>query len=135
VNTAPSAILSWFYAFESPVVSPDGSGYSFNTPESEEALTFLKGLYDAGCAWLKPDTSPIEYAEAEFAARQALFITTALADLPNSSRAASGKQQRPVTVIGFRLRTRPVIDTFLPSFAVFQAHQKNSWRPGCWPNG
>jgi ABC-type glycerol-3-phosphate transport system substrate-binding protein len=137
VNTAPSAILSWFYAFDSPVVRPDGSGYAFNTPESEEALTFLKGLYDAGCAWLKPDTSPIEYAEAEFAARQALFITTALADLPQLDAALRAANNRDRwTVIGFPSAVKePVIGTFGPSFTVFKGtpeEQLAAWLLAKW---
>jgi len=137
VNTAPSAILSWFFAFDSQVVKPDGSGYAFDTPETEKTLTFLKSLYDGGCAWQKSDASPDEYAEAEFAARQALFITTALADLPQLGAAMRSANNRDKwTVIGFPTADRqPVIGTFGPSFVVFQGRpeeQLAAWLLAEW---
>jgi ABC-type glycerol-3-phosphate transport system substrate-binding protein len=78
VNTTPTAILSWMYAFDSDVVAADGDGYRFDTPETEEMIAFLNDLLDSGCAW--ESTGP--FNGVEFATRQAIFASAPLADYP-----------------------------------------------------
>jgi hypothetical protein len=65
------------YAFGSQVVRPDGSGYHFNTPQTEDTLSYLKEVFDEGCAWEVLES----LAEVEFATRKALFVTGSLSDL------------------------------------------------------
>lgn len=117
VNTSPAATLSWFYAFESPVVHPDGSGYNFNTPQAEEAISFLKELIDEGCAWEVVETQ----GEVEFADRRAMFITSSLLDLEYQreqlERLANSDDWM---VTGFPSpEGEPVIDVYGHSFAIF----------------
>ena len=119
VSTTPSAVLSWIYAFGGEVIDPLGAGYRFNTPQTEAALTYLKELYDAGCAWQSAD----DYPDEEFAARRALFVTGSLADLSFQTtafeRAGNADQW---TVLAFPSpEKQPVIDVYGPSFVLFEA--------------
>lgn len=128
INTTPAAFLTWLYAFDGQALNPQQDGYHFSTPQSEKAITYLKDLYDAGCAWQDND----EYPLPEFANRQSLFAALPLSDLP--ALAAELKQAEnndQWTVIGFPSeRTQPMITIYGPSFAVFGAspeEQLASW--------
>jgi multiple sugar transport system substrate-binding protein len=116
-NTTPSAVLSWMYAYGSPVLSPGEQGYRFHTAETERAIEFLKDLYDAGCAWLVEG----DYAENEFAARMALFVTGSVADLPYQVEAfVSSENSDRWTVIAFPSPgDSPLITTYGPSLGLF----------------
>ncbi len=82
VDTSAMTFLSWMSAFGGGVL--DGNGYRFLTPKNLSALTFVKQLYDDGCAWTaQPDTSEAEV----FAGRQALFVTVSLEQVADFSRA------------------------------------------------
>jgi multiple sugar transport system substrate-binding protein len=117
INTTPDGILSWMYAFESPVVLPDGSGYTFNTPQTENAFLFLKELFDLGCAWEVLE-SP---AEIEFANRSALFITGSLTDLSYQASEFERANNNDVwTVMGFPSPSGDaIIDVYGPSYVIF----------------
>ena len=127
-NTSPSAVLSWMYAFGGGVVNAAGTGYDFDTPQIQSAIAFLKDLYDSGCAWQVDG----DFAEEEFAARQALFVTASIADLPEQKNALDQAGNRDDwTVIAFPSPVeKPVIDVYGPAFAVFKSspqEQLASW--------
>ena len=79
VSTDYNAMLSWIFAFDGDVVSPRGDRYQFDTPQVEAAFTFLRELFDEGCAWI----SALEIPEAEFASRQGLFSIGSAASIPS----------------------------------------------------
>jgi multiple sugar transport system substrate-binding protein len=86
VSTNYAAALSWIYAFGGDVVGAPESGqdvYQFNTPQTDEAFTFLRDLYDANCAWLSQNA----YPEAEFASRLGLVSTGSVMDIPYQAQA------------------------------------------------
>lgn len=117
INTSPSAILSWIYAFGGEILQPEGNGYRFNTPQTERTFQFLKDLFDEGCAWELPGSPE----EIEFANRKALLITASLANLDDQAaefnRASSADEW---TVIGFPTpQGNPVITINGPSYAIF----------------
>ncbi len=97
VDTSSTTFLSWMMAFGGGVL--EGNGYHFLTPKNLAALTFVKQLYDDGCAWTaQPDAD----VAAAFAARKALFATASLEQLPDFSRAmGSADNGDQWTVIGF----------------------------------
>lgn len=98
IDTSPSTILSWLYAYDSPILLPGGAGYQFDSPQSEAALLFLKELLDEGCAFEFPD-SP---AEVEFANRRALFITRPLTDFGyQEAEFSRADNEDEWTVLGF----------------------------------
>ena len=117
INTTPGGILSWMYAFGSSIIQPDGSGYQFNTPQSESSFLFLKDLFDQGCAW-EVTESP---AEIEFANRRALFITGSLSDLTyQASEFERASNKDAWTVTGFPTpQGDAVINVNGPSFVMF----------------
>lgn len=74
----PATMLGWLAAFDAEVLTHDDSAYQFNTPEATQALEFLKDLIDRNCAY----TGTTPYPDEEFAARQSIFATASLVDLP-----------------------------------------------------
>lgn len=77
VNTQPTGLLSWIYAFDGRVTNAQGE-YRFNTTQVESAFTFLHGMLDKGCAWVSPELFPNQ----AFAERQTLFYESSVAGIP-----------------------------------------------------
>jgi multiple sugar transport system substrate-binding protein/sn-glycerol 3-phosphate transport system substrate-binding protein len=73
-----SAIASWTYAYGGDILSSDGLGYVFNSQATIDALTFLKGMLDEGCAYFQTEG----YPDPAFAARQAIFTQGSTSGLP-----------------------------------------------------
>ena len=84
VDTQPNALLGWMQAFGGQVVeknstaSGEDAAYLFDTPPVHQAFSFLRGLYDQGCAWLSASQPPA----AEFATRQALVVSASVSEIP-----------------------------------------------------
>jgi ABC-type glycerol-3-phosphate transport system substrate-binding protein len=143
VNTTPQSLLSWLYAFGSEISLPDGGGYHFDSPQSEQALVFLKDLYDSGCAWKTMQSDAAEglaegeFVEAEFAARQALLITGSLGDFDHQAEALEIAENEDTWVpLAFPSPDdRPVIFVYGPSFAVLRStpeRQLAAWLLARW---
>jgi multiple sugar transport system substrate-binding protein len=64
-----SATAAWTFAYGGNVLTEDGTGYQYNTQATIDALTFLKGMLDDGCAYFFTEGFP----NPEFAARRAIF--------------------------------------------------------------
>jgi multiple sugar transport system substrate-binding protein/sn-glycerol 3-phosphate transport system substrate-binding protein len=60
------------------VLTDDGQGYNYNTPELQAYFEQIKQMYDNGCAWVSPES----YHDAEFAARQTIFYAGSTSGLP-----------------------------------------------------
>ncbi len=73
-----SAVAAWTYAFGGDVLSEDGLGYVYNSEATVAAMTFLKGLYDEGCAYFFTEGFP----NPEFAARRAIFAMGSSSGIP-----------------------------------------------------
>lgn len=83
VDTEPLTTLSWLAAYgANPIPETEGAPYSFVSPQAEEALSFLHGLMEKGCAWLGRGLDREEY----FASRRALFYSGMLSDLYAQAR-------------------------------------------------
>lgn len=98
LTTQPAILLGWAAAFGGEISRLDGRGYQLDTPAFSQALGFLKGLQDEGCAWV---TESQDTATA-FASRQALFYAATLSELSQQVEAFErvGNQDR-WTVIPF----------------------------------
>lgn len=80
INTAPLSMLSWIRTFGGGNIQQfDNQEYSFNTPQTQEAFSFLKKIQDEDCAWNSRLASPYEY----FSNRQALIYAGTLMDIPS----------------------------------------------------
>lgn len=128
VNTSPSGVLSWIYAFGSEVVNSQRTGYQMDTSQTEAALSFLKELHDNGCGW----EINAEFAGEEFAGRQALLITASIADLPEQAAAfADSDNADEWIVMPFPSPGgEPVVDVYGPAFTIFrssEAEQLAAW--------
>jgi multiple sugar transport system substrate-binding protein len=73
-----SALAAWTYAFGGNILSEDGLGYVLNGAETVEAMTFLKDLYDSGCAYFFTEGFP----NPQFAARKGIFAQGSSSGMP-----------------------------------------------------
>ncbi len=115
VTSNASAVAGWIWAFGGDIVDEQGR-YTFNTPEAVEALTFLKKLYDDGCAWITES----RYPNPEFATRQALFTSSSQAGIPYQLAAfEDAGNDDEWTLIPFPSAIgKPVINVYGPSVAM-----------------
>ena len=77
IDTGASAFAGWVFAFGGNILNETGDGYTYNTPEVVNAMTFLKGMYDDGCAFIFDG-----YPDPAFAARQTIFTTGSSSGMP-----------------------------------------------------
>jgi len=73
-----SAMAAWTYAFGGDVLTEDGTAYNYNGQATVDAMTFLKGMEDEGCAYFFTDG----YPNPQFAARKALFTMGSSSGIP-----------------------------------------------------
>jgi multiple sugar transport system substrate-binding protein len=73
-----SSVAAWTYAFGGDVLDEEGTGYVYDGDGTVAAMTFLKELYDDGCAYFFTEGFP----NPEFAARRALFTSGSSSGLP-----------------------------------------------------
>ncbi len=79
IDTDPLTTLSWLDAFGAQALpAEEGQEYTFNTPEGQAALAYLRGMLNDGCAWLQRLQTPDDF----FTRRMALFYTGSLQDVP-----------------------------------------------------
>lgn len=110
--------LSWMSAFGAKAI-PDAEGqpYTFESPAAEKAVTFLRGMFDQGCAWTGKDLSPYSY----FSQRMALFYTGSSSNLLVQSRSQTQfKSKDSWTVLPFPGEDgKPLTYTSGYSYALF----------------
>ena len=118
--------LSWMLAFGGGVQEEDG--YRFLAPNNIAAFRFLKTLQQKNCAWVASLDLPVP---ERFAARQALFATASLEDLPDQARAFSAANNSDEwTVLKFPGQEREALVVYGSSFIMFQSDdltQLASW--------
>jgi multiple sugar transport system substrate-binding protein len=122
LSTDYPAMLGWIYAAGGDVVNADGDGYQFNTTPVKDTFTFLKKMYDAGCAWLPASEAP----EQAFAGRLGLFRNGTIMDIPYQVQAfnqASNNDEWTVLPYPSAAGT-PAIDVYGPSYSIFPSTQQ-----------
>ena len=73
-----SAVAAWTFAFGGNVLTEDGTGYVYDGQATIDAMTFLKGVYDDGCAYFFTEG----YPNPELAARRAIFTMGSSSGIP-----------------------------------------------------
>lgn len=128
IDTNPITPLSWMIAFGGGV--QEEQGYRFLTPANIAAFKYVKVLQQKGCAWV---ASPDLTVPERFAARQALFVTASLEDLPDQVRAFSASaahNKDEWTVLKFPGEESDGLVVYGSSFIMFgsdEATQLASW--------
>jgi ABC-type glycerol-3-phosphate transport system substrate-binding protein len=133
ISTEYPAVLGWFNAFGAEVIQPDGKGYQLNSPETDSALTFLRELYEEGCAWL----SDSQFPEDEFAVRRGLFAIGSLSGIPSQEDSFADLTSKDEwTVLPFPSPTNQAgIPVYGPSFQILETDpvkQLASWLAVKW---
>ncbi|MEZ4868737.1 MAG: extracellular solute-binding protein [Caldilineaceae bacterium] len=73
-----SAVAAWTFAFGGNVLNEEGTGYVYNGQATVDAMTFLKGMLDEGCAYFFTEGFP----NPELANRRALFAQGSSSGIP-----------------------------------------------------
>jgi len=94
VDSDPQTLLSWLAVFGAQA-APEAGGvaaYQFESDEGQQALAFLRGMLDDGCAWLGRTQTQYDY----FASRTTLFYAGYLQDIyiQKDINAAAGSSDR-----------------------------------------
>jgi multiple sugar transport system substrate-binding protein len=132
ITPQPGELVGWIYAFGGGITNPGSAGYLFNTPDTLEAFSYLKGLQESGCAWL--DTAVD--AQSEFANRHALFIVGSLFDIPAQREAfAQAGSTDEWMVLPFPSSSQPIVDAYGPSILITRSNptqQLAAWLVSKW---
>lgn len=120
ISTDYHVMYSWLSVYSRRLISNTVTGiqspYNFASSETRAAFTFLRELYDQGCAWLPEQ----DYPEVEFTNRQGLFALGSLMDIPYQAQAFSAAEyQDDWTVIPFpSAQEKPSITVYGPSYGL-----------------
>ncbi len=80
VDGSPQTALGWLAAFGGG--AGGAAGYDFTQPANEEALRYLKTLFDEACAWLPDPQAMLPPYYDPFYRRQALAISGSSSEIP-----------------------------------------------------
>jgi multiple sugar transport system substrate-binding protein len=132
ITPQPASLLGWIYAMGGNITRPGAAGYTFNTPETEAAFTYIKDLQESGCAWNETGIDP----QREFAGRQALFVVGSLYDISGQQELlkANGSHDEWM-VTPFPSDNHPVVVTYGPSILITHstpAQQLAAWLVVKW---
>jgi multiple sugar transport system substrate-binding protein/sn-glycerol 3-phosphate transport system substrate-binding protein len=121
LSTHYSPMLGWLAGFGAQVFdrSAKGDPYDFDNPEVQQTFTFLRSLYDQGCAWLPEEP----YPEEAFAGRDGLFAMGSVANLPYQSQAIQRRASGDTwTVLPFPAPDgQPAIGVYGPALEIFSS--------------
>ncbi len=73
-----SGTAAWTFAYGGDILTEDGEHYAYDNPATVEAMRFLKGMLDDGCAYLFTEGFP----NPQFAARKAIFTQGSSSGMP-----------------------------------------------------
>jgi multiple sugar transport system substrate-binding protein len=93
LRDSASAIAAWTDAVGDTadggtILNDDRTNYSYNNKAVVDTVTYLKELYDEGCAAFPTEESPA----VQFATRRALFVQGSSADIPAYKSAMDGDE-------------------------------------------
>jgi ABC-type glycerol-3-phosphate transport system substrate-binding protein len=119
VDTDPLTLISWIQTFGGTLPQVENQQYQFNTIQVKDSFTYLRQLFDKGCAWDGKEDLPYDY----FSSRQALFFSGPLQDiLPLTSTLVQQKSADNWMILPFPSVTRkPVLVVSGPSYAILKS--------------
>jgi ABC-type glycerol-3-phosphate transport system substrate-binding protein len=116
-DTDPFTVLSWILSFDSDKhIQFNEITLDYKDPTIEQAFTFLREMYDEGCAWNSRLTTPYDY----FANRNALFYTGSLDNMFTQQFTQNYQQSTDNwMVLPFpSVNSEPVMVTYGSSYAI-----------------
>lgn len=118
ISTDASNIFAQIAGRGGSITKPDGSGYTFNTPEAKAVFTFLKNLYDSGAAKKIAE----QYGDqTDFGNHKTLFTMGSTSGIPfyaqAVSKGAAGSFDWTVAAMP-HTTTKPVVDIYGASISV-----------------
>lgn len=128
VNSDGLVVYAWLKSFGlENALEGDPLAFHFNQPATQAAFSFLRSMYDEGCAWFARSTSSNEY----FASRQALMYTGSLSELALQARTQTRLESDDVwTVLPFPNGNQPLAVASGLSYGVLRsdpARELASW--------
>jgi multiple sugar transport system substrate-binding protein len=117
ISTHYSTMMAWLGAFDATPQAADGKSYQFNDAQASAAFTYLRNLYDNGCAWQTDNEFPL----TEFAQRQGLFASGSVANIPaqiETFRQIGNNDQWTIIPIPGAVST-PTISVYGYSYVIF----------------
>ena len=118
ISTDASNIFAQVAGRGGSIVKPDGSGYTFDTPQMKAVFTFIKGLYDAGAAKKIAE----KYGDqTDFGNRKTLFTMGSTSGIPYYDQAVqqgtAGKFDWSVAAMP-HTTAKPVVDIYGASISI-----------------
>ncbi|NMC46999.1 MAG: extracellular solute-binding protein [Chloroflexi bacterium] len=113
------SMLSWMQVFGGGEIPSDPTrGFDFNTPENQDAMEFLRTIYQLDCAWTGKENTPYRY----FSKLYALFYSGSSADwYTQVSMDAVEDNNDAWTVIPYPGNTgNPIVNGESLSYGIFQ---------------
>ncbi|MDR3577026.1 MAG: extracellular solute-binding protein [Anaerolineaceae bacterium] len=119
LDTSALTLISWMQSFGGTLPQVENQPYQFDSSQVTDSITYLRQMYDKGCAWAGKEDLPYDY----FSSRQALFFSGPLQDiLPLTDTLAQQKSTDQWVILPFPSITRkPVLVVDGPSYAVLKS--------------
>lgn len=113
------SMLSWMQVFGGGDIPSDFTrGFAFNTPENQNAMEFLRTIYQLDCAWTGKEDTPYRY----FSKRYALFYSGSSADWYNQVNmdAVEGNNDGWTVIPYPGITGDPIVNGESLSYGIFQ---------------
>jgi ABC-type glycerol-3-phosphate transport system substrate-binding protein len=116
VSNDPGILINWLYAHDSSFLDAQDGDYTFDTPQSRQAISAFYQGFSEKCFWVEDTVSPLEL----FATRQALFIAitpSALAGFAADLEQVGFEDDWSIMALP-ALSGDPVLDLYGPAFLI-----------------
>ncbi|HEX7003713.1 MAG TPA: ABC transporter substrate-binding protein [Trueperaceae bacterium] len=119
ISVSASTFASWVFAFGGDIYDAENNRYTYDSPEAIEAMNFLQGLIEDGCAAIETE----QYgAQANFGIGTTFTATGSSVGIPYYERAVESGANFGFDVTAFPHTTPdPAMNVYGPSVSITQA--------------
>ncbi len=116
ITVGASTMASWIFAFGGDVFDAENDRYTYDSPEAVEAMTFLQGLINDGCAAIETE----QYgAQANFGVGSTLVATGSSVGIPYYESAVEAGAGHEFDVAAFPyVGDEPAMNVYGPSVSI-----------------
>ena len=119
ISTSASTFASWVFAFGGDVYDDESGQYTYDSPEAVEALSYLQGLIEDGCAAIETERYG---AQANFGIGTTFSTSGSSVGIPYYESAVDAGAQFDFSVAAFPHTTaEPVMNVYGPSISITKA--------------